>query len=341
MERLAADGVGDGRRAADDVAGLGAVGQHVLLHADEEGAGAALEVLLARQHRAPWGQRAGAAEAGADDPVAEAVAGVGHDLGGGGPGADQIPPVALLVGTVAPRHQRREGRAVGAQVAPAGVEGQPGQAVDAAVAPVGHGGVAAAVALAEPHDRAAHVVEELAPAGSLGHGRAVDVEAHHGRERGRRAWVGRLQRRRRLRRAERQRERDVLVVHPQEAVAGAAEPAERRVVGVVADVLVAVVEHPVAPGDDEVPLELGRDDHVVQHLVLGQRCAEVAHLAGGGQEALLAQVDRELVREPNRRGAPPEKVAHRHLRPDGGGHQQRVGGGGTSGHAKEREKLPP
>jgi hypothetical protein len=130
------------------------------------------------------------------------------------------------------------------------------------------------------------------------------------------------------------------VVHPQEPVAGAAEPAERGVVAVEADVLVAVVEHPVAPGDDEVPLELGRDDHVVQHPVLGQRCAEVAHLAGGGQEALPAQVDRELVREPDGRRTPAEKVAHRHLRPDGGGREQRVGGG-TSCHAEEREKLPP
>jgi len=340
VERLAADRVGEGRRGADDVTGLGAVGQDVLLHADEERAGAALEVLLARQHRAPGGQRAGAAEAGADDLVAEAVAGVRHDLGGGRAGADQVPPVALLVGTVAPGGERRERRAVGAQVAAAGVERQAGQAGEATVAPVGHRGVAAPAVLAEPHDRAAHVVEELAPAGALRHGRAVDVEADDGGERGHRSRRRRLQRRRRLRRTQRDREGDVLVVHPQEPVVRAAEPPERGVVAVVADVVVAVAEHPVAPGDHQVALELGRDDHLVEHPVLGQRRAEVADLAAGGQEAVTANVDRQLVREPHGGRAPPEEVADRHLGPDGGGRQQRVGGG-ASRHAEEREKLPP
>jgi hypothetical protein len=78
---------------------------------------------------------------------------------------------------------------------------------------------------------------------------------------------------------------------------------------VVADVLVAVVEHPIAPGDEEIALELWCDHHVVEHGVLGQRCTEVAHLAGGGQEALPGQVDRKLVWEPDGRRTPTEELA--------------------------------
>jgi hypothetical protein len=126
------------------------------------------------------------------------------------------------------------------------------------------------------------------------------------------------------------------VVDPEEAVAAAPQRPEGRVVGVVADVLVAVVEDAVAPGDHQVALELGRDHHVVQHGVLGQGRAEVGHLPGGGQEARPVLVDRQQVRQPHG-GDPvvPEEAAQR------GGLCDRGQGGGAARDAEELEETPP
>jgi hypothetical protein len=111
---------------------------------------------------------------------------------------------------------------------------------------------------------------------------------------------------------------------------------ERGVVGVVADVLVRVVEDPVAPGDHQVALELRRDDDVVQHGVLGQGRAEVGHLPGGRQEARPVLVDRQQVREPH--GRDPlvsEEAVQRRGLGDGGQ------GGGAAGYAEKLEETPP
>ena len=198
--------------------------------------------------------------------------------------------------------------------------------------------VAALARLADVEHAPAAVVEHLAQGFAIL--RSGEGKAHHLLERSRETrQVGRG-----LGRQERERERHVLVIDPQEAVVVAFERNEGGVVVIVAHVVVLAREDAVAPAHDHVALELGRNHDVVHHRVGRQRGIrgrgqDHAVPGPGRQEAPALGVDRKGMGKPDGR----EEPEPARLRLPGAeaeaidrGAQRRGGGAG----AEEGEELP-